>query len=104
MPKKDEAGESAIAKELAPQGSVIPPVVRIGGVPVVTAKSGYDGHYPVQFSDESDEMFLGRVAQFESSYANAVKNEPGRNGLEAAKSALKARYDVDLKALETQFN
>lgn len=95
---------ATIKEKLAPQGSVIPPVARdTGGVPIVFPGSGYDGHYPVQFDNEADEDFLGRVAQFESSYANAVKNEPGQAGVEAAKSALKARYEADLLALDREF-
>jgi hypothetical protein len=40
---------------------------------------------------------------FKSAYASAVKNEKGANSVEgkaAAKDALKAKYDIDLKALE----
>ena len=91
-------------EKLAPQGSVIEDVERTaGGVPIISPTSGYDGHYPVQFSDESDATFSERVLMFKSAYASAVKNEKGANSVEgkaAAKDALKAKYDIDLKALE----
>lgn len=89
---------------MSPQGSVIEDVERTAsGVPIISPTSGYDGHYPVQFSDESDATFAERVSMFDSAYASAVKNEKGANSVEgkaAAKVALKAKYELDLKALE----
>lgn len=88
---------------MSPQGSVIEPVERIGGIPVITPTTGYEGHYPVQFSDESDQTFAERVSMFVSAYASAVINENGAKSVEAkeaSKVALKAKYELDLKALE----
>lgn len=84
---------------IRPQGSVIEPVARIGGVPVVNGLTGYDGHYPVQFSDETDEMFAGRVAQFEGSLASARRGQTGGITLEQEIAALKAKYDADVATI-----
>lgn len=64
--------------------------------------AGYEGNEPVQYSDESDTQFAGRVAQFESSLASAKQIEAGGPTLETSKAALKAKYEADLLSLETQ--
>lgn len=87
-------------KKMSPQGSVIEPVKRIGGTPVITPITGYDGHYPVQFSDETDAMFAGRVAMFEGSLASARQNAAGGKSLEQGVAALKAKFDADVLALK----
>lgn len=86
-------------EKMSPQGSVIEPVK----ANEVTATSGYEGHYPVQFSDESDGTFAARVAMFEGSLASARQNQAGGITLEQAKVALEAKYDADLLALEGSF-
>lgn len=91
---------SGTVNGIRPQGSVIEPVARVGGVPVVTGLTGYDGHYPVQFSDETDEMFAGRVAQFEASLASARRGQAGGITLEQEIAALKAKYDADVATIK----
>lgn len=94
--------EEKLSSKLGLQGSVVPAVKKINGVPVVTPTTGYEGHYPVQFADEADGTFAGRLAQFLESYASAVRNENGGN-LEDDKAALTARYDAEVLALEAVY-
>ena len=83
-------------EKMRPQGSVIEPVK----ANEVTATSGYDGHFPVQFSDESDGTFAARVAMFEGSLASARQNQAGGASLEEAKASLKAKYDAEVLSVE----
>lgn len=85
--------------KMKPQGSVIEPVK----VNEVTATSGYDGHFPVQFSDESDGSFAARVAMFEGSLASARQNQAGGISLEESKAALKAKYDAEVLSVEALY-
>lgn len=85
--------------KMSPQGSVIEPVK----ANEVTATSGYDGHYPVQFSDEADGTFAARVAMFEGSLASARQNQAGGASLEEAKASLKAKYEAEVLSLEALY-
>lgn len=89
--------------KLSPQGSVIEPVAVPGGGFDLSPTAGYDGHYPVQFSDEADATFKARVAMFESAYASARQTEKGGATLEDAKAAAKARYDAEIANLEVVY-
>jgi hypothetical protein len=90
--------------KVAPQGSVIEPHgERLdNGKPNLMPTAGYDGHYPVQFSDESDAMFASRVAMFEDSLATAQQIQDGGVTYEGAMEALDAKYEADKATLETQ--
>lgn len=90
--------------KIAEQGTVIDPKDQrlANGKVNLAPTAGYDGHYPVQFSDETDETFAARVAMFEDSYATAQVIEAGGMNIEASKKALQAKFDADIAALETQ--
>jgi hypothetical protein len=104
MPKDKVQDEVTPVTELDPQGSVIEPTPVPGGGFDLRPTAGYNGHYPVQFSDESDQTFAERVAMFESSYASAAATERGGEDLASAKSALEAKYKAELLALERRFS
>lgn len=89
--------------KMRPQGSVIEPLPKVAGSPVVTPTTGYDGHYPVKFSDETDANFAARVAMFEGSLASAEQTEAGGKSLEFAIAALQAKYDADLLSLKESY-
>lgn len=89
--------------KIRPQGSVIDPVAVPGGGFDLSPTAGYDGHYPVQFSDESDATFAGRLAMFLGSLASARQIASGGATLEDAKAAAKARYDAEIANLEVVY-
>lgn len=70
------------------------------GQPDLSPTAGYAHTYPVQYSDENDTEFAGRVAQWESSYATAQQIAAGGATLDQKKEALRVRYEADLLALE----
>lgn len=78
------------------------------GKPNLMPTAGYEGHEPVQYSDETDEQFAGRVAMFKSAYATAVSienaNGTSQDSYKARKEALDAQYDADLANLEATKN
>lgn len=94
--------KDASQKGIRPQGTVIPANgFRLpNGKPNLAPSAGYDGHAPVQFSDESDEMFAGRVAMFESALANARAIEHG--GLDTAGliAAADARHEAEVASIK----
>lgn len=99
MSKKDTNKD---ASSLAEQGT---PISGNGqrlanGKPNLAPTAGYDGHYPVQFGDETDEVFAQRVAMFEDSFATAVSIEAGGANLEQQISALEAKFEAEKLALE----
>ena len=75
------------------------------GKPNLMPTAGYEGHEPVQYSDENDQQFAGRVAMFKSAYATAVaiENADGKtqDSYNARKEALDAQYDADLANLDS---
>lgn len=98
--KEVESTEEAVSvgtMKVRTQGSVIEPSKDLSPV------AGYDGHYPVQFSDETDAMFKGRVAMFEGSLASARQIASGGASLADAKAAAKARYDAEVANLEAVY-
>lgn len=88
---------------MSPQGSVIEPVAVPGGGFDLSPTAGYDGHYPVQFSDEADSTFAARVAMFEGSLASARQIQNGGATLEEAKAAATARYEAEIANLEVVY-
>ena len=76
------------------------------GKPDLSPAAGYEGHEPVRYSDENDEQFAGRVAQFESARATAldIQNAAGmtQDSYEAKKQVIETQYQADLKALDKE--
>lgn len=93
-PIEPSANES---KVLPPTGFRLP-----NGDPDLRPTAGYAGHYPVQFEDEADSTFAGRVAMFESSWATAQAIQSGGETFEGAVEKLDSRYDAELASLEVQ--
>ena len=89
-------------EKMSPQGTVIGPNGdRLeNGKPNLSPTAGYDGHYPVQFADESDVMYASRVAMFEDSLATARQIEAGGETYDFQLDALQARFDADKAVLE----
>lgn len=81
---------------------VVDPATRYAkpGVPINDPVLGYAHKVPVQFSDESDEVFAGRKAMYDSALANAIAIRDNTQ-TEARRTALKAQYEADLANLDT---
>lgn len=95
MAKKEKTGLRPQGSVIGPRGDVLP-----NGKPNLAPSAGYDGHAPVQFSDESDEMFAGRVAMFTSALANARAIEAGGLDFDAQIEAAEARHEAEISNLE----
>lgn len=83
-------------------GRVVPDERMPDGSVDLRPTAGYAGHEPVQYSDESDQQFAGRVAQFESARANARDIEAGGQDFAAKRQAMKARHEAELAGLDAQ--
>lgn len=72
------------------------------GEPDLRPTAGYAGNEPVQYSDESDAQFQGRVSDFElrRQHAEDIENG-GKPSVESQKKALKLKYDADVAAVDT---
>jgi hypothetical protein len=97
-----EKAKTTSSSKLAEQGTPIGPNGNRldNGKPNLAPTAGYDGHYPVQFDDETDEMFAMRVAMFEDSYSTAVNIEEGGENLESQIKALDAKHEAEVAALK----
>lgn len=100
--EKTLKGSTPSTREVRPQGTPLPPAGNRlpNGKPNLAPSAGYDGHAPVQFEDESDEMFAGRVAMFESALANAVAIEKGGLDIDGQIRAAEARHEAEIASLE----
>ena len=64
--------------------------------------AGYEGNEPVQYSDENDEQFALREADFELRRAHAEDIQNGGASRESEIKALDAQYDADKAAVEAR--
>lgn len=72
------------------------------GKPDLSPTAGYDGHFPVQFGDETDETFAQRVAMFKQSYSSAMNIASGGQTYDGAVAALDARYEAEMAGIDSQ--
>lgn len=83
-------------------GRVVEPEYHKDGTPNLKPTAGYAGHEPVQYDDESDEVFAQRVAMFESARNTAEQIEAGGATLEQKKEAARIRYEAEILNIESE--
>lgn len=70
------------------------------GMADLSPTAGYEGNEPVQYADENDQQFTGRVADFELRRAHAEEIEAGGASQESEIKVLDAKYDVDVAQIK----
>ena len=82
-------------------GKEIPDRKRADGTVDRSLDAAYEGHDPVQYSDESDETFAQRKAQFDSDRASAQGTDSG-NPIPSLRKKEDARHELEKTNLDAQ--